>query len=207
MPNTRSTVAHMIERFTPPQGWATAAGEVFGIDLWRIPFVIVSAVLIYVAFLVLVRIFGIRILGTMSSFDAVVIIMFGAVAGRVILGHPPTVMVGVIGLATLMVMEAIFGAVQHTFGFRRAVSARPRIVMAHGKMIPHAMRRAHITEANLYVAIREAGIATPDLVQCVILEATGRLSVIQEGTPIDPRLLENVEGREFVLNTPGQDAD
>lgn len=197
----------MIERFTPPQGWATASAEVFGIDLWRIPFVIASAVIIYVAFLVLVRVFGIRILGTMSSFDAVVIIMFGAVAGRVILGHPPTVMVGVIGLATLMVMEAIFGAVQHTFGFRRAVSARPRIVMAHGKMISHAMRRAHITEANLYVAIREAGIASPEMVQCVILEATGRLSVIQEGTPIDPRLLENVEGREFVLNTPGQDAD
>jgi len=193
----------MIERFTPPQGWATAAGEVFGIDLWRIPFVIVSAVIIYVAFLVLVRIFGIRILGTMSSFDAVVIIMFGAVAGRVILGHPPTVMVGVIGLATLMVMEAIFGAVQHTFGFRRAVSARPRIVMAHGKMIPHAMRRTHITEANLYVAIREAGIASPELVQCVILEATGRLSVIKEGTPIDPRLLENVEGRELVMQDPG----
>ena len=193
----------MVERFTPPQGWGAAAGELLGIDLWRIPFVIVSAVIIYVAFLILVRVFGIRILGTMSSFDAVVIIMFGAVAGRVILGHPPTVMVGIIGLATLMVMEAIFGALQHTVGFRRAVSARPRIVMAHGQMIPHAMRRTHITEANLYVAIREAGIASPELVQCVILEATGRLSVIQEGTPIDSRLLENVEGRELLIHNPG----
>ncbi len=193
----------MVERFTPPQGWGAAAGELLGIDLWRIPFVIVSAVIIYVAFLILVRVFGIRILGTMSSFDAVVIIMFGAVAGRVILGHPPTVMVGIIGLATLMVMEAIFGTLQHTVGFRRAVSARPRIVMAHGQMIPHAMRRTHITEANLYVAIREAGIASPELVQCVILEATGRLSVIQEGTPIDSRLLENVEGRELLIHNPG----
>lgn len=193
----------MVERLTPPQGWETAAGELLGIDLWRIPFVIISAVTIYVAFLVLIRIFGIRILGTMSSFDAVVIIMFGAVAGRVILGHPPTVMVGIVGLATLMVMEAIFGALQHTVGFRRTVSAPPRLLMAHGQMIPHAMQRAHITEANLYVAIREAGIASPGLVQCVILEANGRLSVIKEGTPIDPCLLENVEGRELLIQDPG----
>ena len=83
------------------------------------------------------------------------------------------------------------------------MSAPPRLLMAHGQMIPRAMQRAHITEANLYVAIREAGIASPGLVQCVILEANGRLSVIKVGTPIDPCLLENVEGRELLLQDPG----
>lgn len=166
-----------------------------------------SAVIIYVAFLILVRIFGTRILGTMSSFDAVVIIMFGAVAGRVILGHPPTVAAGIIGLVTLMTMEAIFGTVQHVVGFRKTIDAKPRIVMAHGKPIPDAMRRSHITRTNLYAAIRQAGIASPDLVQCVILEANGRLSVIREGTTIDPILLKNVEGRHLLTEDPGQSTD
>lgn len=36
----------------------------------------------------LVRIFGARVLTVTSGFDALVFIMLGAVAGRVILGHP-----------------------------------------------------------------------------------------------------------------------
>src|SRR5690625_4372414 len=76
---------------------------------YRIPIVIFSAVAIYFVFLLLMKIFGSRVLASMSASDAVVIIMFGAVAGRVILGHPPTLATGIIGLATLIAMQALFG--------------------------------------------------------------------------------------------------
>ena len=74
--------------FEPPQGWGPALVEYLGIEPWRIPVVMLSAVGIYLTFLVLVRIFGVRVLSGWNGFDAVIIIMFGAVAGRVIIGHP-----------------------------------------------------------------------------------------------------------------------
>lgn len=193
-----STLKSMIGLFTPPQGWEAAATETLGIELWRIPFVIAAAIVIYIAFLVLVRLFGTRVLSTMSSFDAVVIVMFGAVAGRVIIGNPPSVTTGIIGLTTLMIMEAIFGAVQHVVGFRRTIDAQPQVIMAHGEFLPDAMRRTHVTHKNLCAALRQAGVAHKADVQCVILEPNGKLSVIREGTVIDPDLLIGVHGHEYI---------
>ncbi|GEM_PF-141338 len=175
-----------------PPDFTARAVHALGIEAWRIPIVIASAVGIYVIFLILVRLFGVRILGSLSSFDAVVI-MFGAVAGRVIIGHPPTVAAGAIGLFTLMIMEAVFGAAQHLRGVRRTLAAPPVVIFAHGTPLLDAMRREHISEDNVHSAIRAAGIATRADVQAVILEPTGSLSVIRTGQNIEPALLDGVE--------------
>ena len=60
--------------------------EQISIEPARIPIVMLAALAIYVLFLLLVRAFGIRIMTKMNAFDAVVLVMFGAVAGRVIIG-------------------------------------------------------------------------------------------------------------------------
>ena len=48
--------------FEPPQGWGPALMEYLSIEPWRIPIVMLSALGIYLTFLVLVRIFGVRVL-------------------------------------------------------------------------------------------------------------------------------------------------
>ncbi|GAA4106054.1 hypothetical protein [Enteractinococcus coprophilus] len=67
--------------------------ETLGIELWRIPTVIISAIAIYLVFLLLVGIFCARVLSGLTGFDIVVGVILGAVAGRVIIGHPPTLAV------------------------------------------------------------------------------------------------------------------
>lgn len=178
----------------PPGGWGDYLLAELGIEWYRIPVVIASAVIIYLVFLALVRIFGARVLTVTSGFDALVFIMLGAVAGRVILGHPPTVAAGIIGLVTLMVMEAIFGAIERTWASRRIVSSRPVLVFAHGRPIERACRRTHTSASDLQAAMRRAGIAHPGEVQCIILEPHGDYSVIRAGAPLDPDLLRGVVG-------------
>ncbi|MFW0183851.1 DUF421 domain-containing protein [Rothia sp. CCM 9417] len=182
----------------PPQGWGPALHEYLGIELWRIPIVMLSAVGIYLTFLVLVRIFGVRVLNGWNGFDAVIIIMFGAVAGRVIIGHPPTLASGMVGLGTLMLLEIIFGAVQSVTGIRH-LNHKPRVIMAHGKFVVRNLKRSHLAPAEIYAALRKAGISQFDQVQCVILEVTGHLSIVREGEDIDPKLLRGVIGAEKVL--------
>lgn len=189
----------------PPGGWGSALAGSLGIAAWRIPVVVVSAVGVYLAFLVLVRLFGSRILTAWSTFDAVVIIMFGAVAGRVVIGHPPTLASGLLGLASLMVMEAVFGAVRQVRSARRALTASPVVIMAHGRRLEDAMRRQHVTDADLASALRRAGVTQFHQVQCVIVEPTGALSVLREGEDIDPALLAGVLGADAVTGVDGAD--
>lgn len=187
----------------PPGGWAAFIAEEMGLPWYRIPIVIASAVVIYLGFMVLVRLFGARILTVTSGFDALVFIMLGAVAGRTILGDPPTVTAGVIGLATLMLMESIFGVIERTWTSRRLVSGRPVLVFVHGEAIPKACRRTHTSAADLNAAIRGAGLASPTQAQCIILEPHGSYSVIAEGTVLDPKLFTYVEGAAEYLFTDG----
>jgi uncharacterized membrane protein YcaP (DUF421 family) len=97
-----------------------------------------------------------------------------------------------------MAMEALFGAVRRVRSARLAITASPVVIMAHGQRVEDAMRRQHVTSADLASALRRAGVTAPDQVQCVIVEPTGALSVLREGETIDPELLRGVVGAELV---------
>lgn len=183
----------------PPEGWPAFLVESLGIELYRIPVVVASAVIIYLVFLFLVRLFGARVLTGMSGFDTLVVIMLGSVAGRVILGHPPTVAAGVIGLVTLLAMERIFGTIEKVWSSRKIISARPMLVFAHGEPLQKACQKTHTSPADLSAAMRRAGVARPEGVECIILEPRGDYSVIKTGTDLDPDLFKHVLGADQYL--------
>ncbi|MDO4631328.1 MAG: DUF421 domain-containing protein [Corynebacterium sp.] len=168
------------------------------IDPARIPIIIISGICIYLAFLLLVRIFGIRVLAKMNTFDAVVIVMFGAVAGRVILGHPPTLFAGILSLTTLMAMEAVFGMVRDVRGIRDTLAGRPQVVVAQGEIIESQLRKVHVRRADIRHAVRRAGIPNMRYVQLMILEPNGEMSLFRTGEPVDPELLKGVAGVEYL---------
>jgi uncharacterized membrane protein YcaP (DUF421 family) len=76
--------------------------------------VVVSTVGVYLAFLLLLRLAGQRALATMSSFDFAAAIALGAVMGRAILGYTPTLLAGLIGMATLFALQALFGVLRRS---------------------------------------------------------------------------------------------
>ena len=163
--------------------------------------VVISALGIYLAFLVFVRIFGQRILSGMSTFDVVVTVMLGAVAGRVVLGHPPTLAAGVLGLGTLFVLEAAFGRIRRGVRGAAVMNAQAVLLMAGGRILEHNLRRAHVVEAELLGELRKNGVRSLDEIACVVFEPSGTISVLQRGTPLDPRMLEGV--RDAHLIPPG----
>lgn len=178
--------------------------DTLGIELWRIPVVIVAAIAIYLVFLLLIRLFGARVLSGLTGFDVVVGIMLGAVAGRVIIGDPPTLTAGVIGLVTLLCCEALFGVVRKNINFRQALNAQPTVVLAHGQPQADLMRRTHVSEEDLMSCLRRAGITNPAEAQGIVLEPSGAMSVLRRGSDIDPAVLRGVLGADRVLASPAE---
>jgi uncharacterized membrane protein YcaP (DUF421 family) len=160
--------------------------------------VVLSAVGIYLAFLVLVRIFGQRVLSGMSTFDVVVTVMVGAVAGRVVLGHPPTLAAGVLGLATLFALEAGFGRIRSGVRGAAVMNAPAVLLMAGDVVLERNLHRAHVVEAELYGALRKAGVRSLREIACVVFEPSGTISVLRRGEPVDPRLLRGVRDAHLV---------
>ena len=160
--------------------------------------VVLSAVGIYLAFLVLVRIFGQRVLMAMSTFDVVITVMLGSVAGRVILGHPPTLTSGILGLATLFILEAVFGQLRSSLRVQRLMNSPARLLMIGPQIQEKTLKRSHITPGELHGALRRAGIRSYQEIACVLQEPGGGISVLRRGVPLDPRLLTDVAGADRI---------
>ena len=152
----------------------------------------------YVAMVVVVRILGQRILSTMSSFDLAAIIAFGAVIGRAALGETPRLAGGLVALATLLIMQALAGMIRMRPWGAALITTRPVLLMAGGTILDDQLRRCHIHRAELAARLRLAGVRHPEEVAAVVFEASGGISVLRRGEPIDARLLDGVVGRELL---------
>ena len=169
-----------------------------GIEPHRIPVVMIATFGIYIAFMILVKLFGSRVLTSMTASDAVIIIMFGAVAGRVIVGNPPTLAAGVIGLFTLMLLEAAFGTFRQFVKWSKLIDRRPVLLVYKGELQEDNMAFAHITERDVNSAVRKAGLGRRTDVQLMILEPTGHISVIRRGQLVDASVFKDVLGSERI---------
>ena len=181
--------------------------DTLGIELWRIPIVIVSAIVIYLVLLLLLRLFGARVLSGLTGFDIIVSITLGAVAGRVILGHPPTLSAGIIGLVTLLCCEAICGLVRSNIRIHRSLNTQPTVVLAHGQPQPDLMRKAHVTTQDIMSSIRREGFANLQQARCIILEPSGVMSVLDYSSALDPEVLHGVIGADRVLTNTNVEPD
>ncbi|WP_455423381.1 DUF421 domain-containing protein [Corynebacterium singulare] len=177
-----------------------------GIEPHRIPVVMVATFGIYLAFMILVKLFGSRVLTSMTASDAVIIIMFGAVAGRVIVGNPPTLAAGVIGLFTLMLLEAAFGTFRQFVRWSKFIDRRPVLLVYKGELQEDNMAFAHITDRDVNSAVRKAGLGRRTDVQLMILEPTGHISVIRRGQLVDASVFKDVLGSERIEEVEEDDS-
>ena len=158
--------------------------------------VVISAIALYAAVLLVIRVLGQRTLASMSSFDMAAIIALGAVIGRAILGYTPTLAAGLLGLVTLLALQAITGQIRRLRRGAQLVNSRPVLLMAGQEMLRDNLARSHVVEEEVRAKLRLAGIRHPSEVACVVLESTGQISVLRRGQPIDPALLDGVAGAE-----------
>ncbi|PYF98309.1 Uncharacterized membrane protein YcaP, DUF421 family [Georgenia satyanarayanai] len=158
--------------------------------------VVVSTTVLYLSFIVLTRSLGQRVLAGFSGFDIVVVIVLGAVLGRAILGHSPTLAAGLIAVVTLLALEGALGWMSSRPRWERLANNAPVLLMAGSEVLWRELRRTHVTESQLRSRLRQAGIRSDAEVAAVVLEPTGTLSVLRRGEPIAPAMLGGVRGAE-----------
>lgn len=169
-----------------------------GITLPRAVGVVLSAGVLYLAFTVILRVWGQRLFANRSGSGLAVVLVLGAIIGRSMLGPNATLFGGLLVLATLLVLETIFGAGRRAglLGHRRAVVIYDPTGWNH-----QAMQRFHLHEYVIWGRLRQAGVTSLDDVRALVLETDGSLSILRKGVEVDPRLFTNVRGAERIVDT------
>lgn len=160
--------------------------------------IILSTVLLYGAFSLVLSRLGQRLYASPSSLELAVVTILGAIVGRSILGQVPTLSGGLLALATLFLLESLAGRLRRTEGVRQRRGHRAVPLMVAGKIDRAELRRHGLDEAALWISLRAAGVTDPQQVAVAVLEPTGRISVLK-GTALHPASLTGVRRANEVL--------
>ncbi|MCL2092054.1 MAG: DUF421 domain-containing protein [Micrococcales bacterium] len=158
---------------------------------WQVLALVVSTSVLFWFFSFLMRVFRSRLQLRVSVSSLALMTLVGAVTARSMLGDRPTLAAGVVCLGVMLGWEAVFRAWRR---WRRQPPRPARAVVVDGRADPDAVRQVGITESDLWVRLRRAGVLRRTDVRVAIVETDGTLTVIRPGQPVDPELLADVVG-------------
>lgn len=165
--------------------------DYIGLTGWQVLALIVSTSVLFWFFSVSMRAFRSRLQLRVSVSSLALMTLVGAVTARSMLGAHPTLAAGVVCLAVMLGWEAVFRA------WRRWRKQPPRpahAVVVDGHADPSVLSGVGITEADLWIRLRQAGVLRRADVRAAIVETDGTLTVIRAGQPVDPEMLADVVG-------------
>src|SRR5690348_1898500 len=139
---------------------------------------ILRPILVYLALVVLLRIFGKRELAQMNPFDLVVLLTLSNTVQNAIIGNDNSITGGFIGAITLLV--ANFFVVRFLYKHQRVdrlVEGHAALLIDDGRIIRKNLERELITEDELLVACHRQGVEEINQVEKAILETGGTITV------------------------------
>ena len=174
--------------------WQDGLWAQVGITPAGIAGVILASVVLYLGFVVVVRMTWRYFGASRSSFELALVTVLGAVVGRSMLGNSATLLGGVLGVLTLLSLEAAVGLARRNRRYTALGHVNGVIVMSGGDVDIHELRRLGITERDLWIGLRRHGIHNASEVGAVVVELDGRFSVLRSGVPVDRNIMIGVRG-------------
>ena len=159
---------------------------------------VIATTAIYLFFLIMVRIFGQRLLTSLTTFDTLMVLLFGSIVARTTLGPVPTLTTGIVALTTLLTLHFLLGKFANTDAGDHFLNRDPILLMAGEKFLTKNMKQSNTTHIELISALRERGIHSLTQIAAVILEPTGKLTVLQNNRKIDAKMLTGVKDSELI---------
>ncbi len=144
--------------------------------------ILVIGALAYITLILFLRISGKRTLSKMNAFDFVVTVALGSTLATVLLSKDVTLVDGAAAFALLIGLQfAVTWSSIRVQWIRRMVTGEPQMLLHRGRFLQQALRRARVTEDEVRAAVRQAGLASMNEAQAVVLETDGSISVVKTG--------------------------
>lgn len=155
--------------------------------------VLVIGLLAYTTLVLFLRVSGNRTLSKMNAFDLIVTVALGSTLATVLLSKDVALADGAVAMGLLISLQFIITWTSVRFSWvRRLVTGEPLMLLYQGEYLPHSLRKARVTKAEVLAAIRGSGVSDVAAVQAVVLETDGSLSVVKREADSRHSSLERV---------------
>ena len=155
----------------------------FGEPVWQI---VVRTLVIYLVFLVALRVFGKREVGQFTIADLVLILLVANAVQPAMTGPDVSLGGGLVIVAVLFALNALIALLRVRYKpVAELLQGHPAVIAKDGHWIPDVMRHQGVDEDDAMMVLREHGIADVSDTQLVVLEVDGSISVV----PSEARVL------------------
>ena len=155
-----------------------------------------TAVAIYASVILYTRIAGLRSFSKMSGFDFATTVAIGSMIATSVLTQSPPLAQALVAIGVVYGLQLLVARLRYRWrGFSRFVDNEPRLLMDGPEMLRDEMKRAGVTEHDLWAKLREANVLSLGQVRAVVLETTGDVSVLhgeEGGQTFDRAMLTGV---------------
>ena len=167
-----------------------------------------TAVGVYALVLLYTRLAGLRSFAKMSSFDFAMTVAVGSTFASAILSERPALVQTAVALTMIYGLQYVVGTARRRWSWaQHLIDNEPILLMDGDRMLHENMRKARVTEDDLWAKLREANVLHLGQVRAVVMETTGDVSVLHGeagGTALAPELLTGVRGADAAA---GRDVD
>jgi uncharacterized membrane protein YcaP (DUF421 family) len=139
---------------------------------------VARAVVVYVALLVALRVFGKREVGQFTLFDLVFVLLVANALQPAMTGPDYSLTGGLVLIVALVAANFVVGRLDRIPAFRRVLESSPSVLIKNGKIMPAALKRENLTEDEVTMAIREHGVDDLKDVELGVLEPDGTISIV-----------------------------
>lgn len=133
---------------------------------------------VYVALLVIIRVFGKRLMAQMNSLDLVVVLLLSNMVQNAMIGTDLSLTGAVIGAIVLALVSWFLDVLAHKFkAVDTVLAGKPTVVVSDGQADEAALRRLSISYHELSVALRRQGANEISEVSQAYIEPGGQVRV------------------------------
>ncbi len=136
------------------------------------------AVVVYVALLVALRVFGKREVGQFTLYDLVFILLVANALQPAMTGLDTSIAGGLVLIAALVAANFAVGRLDRLPRFHRIFGSAPAVLIKDGKLVPATLQREGVSQDEVEMAIREHGVDDLKDVELGVLEPDGTISIV-----------------------------
>jgi uncharacterized membrane protein YcaP (DUF421 family) len=143
-------------------------------------FAIAARTVIVVVFLIVgLRLLGKRQLGQMNIYDLALIMALANAVQNAMTSGNGNLSVGFVSAGALIAAGKLLSMLfTRSARWEARIVGTPALVIYEGKLVPENLRREHISEDQVMMALRQHGLTDPEQVEMAVLEVDGSLSVV-----------------------------
>jgi uncharacterized membrane protein YcaP (DUF421 family) len=166
---------------------------------------LIRPLIVYVALLFLLKMFGKRELAQLNPFDLVVLLILSNTVQNAIIGNDTSLAGGLVGAFVLLLVNWV--VVRYLYRhpkWEEFFEGEPTVLVQDGHLVAAACDQQEITEPELLAALRRQGYSELSQVKQAILETSGAISVIPKEPTTEMKvdeILERLQRIEQALGT------